>query len=89
MVAAVLNFAIFSLAEEGATPMKTEKAILAGGCFWCTESVFKKIHGVIDVLAGYTGGEEKDPNYEERPGSGGGYDRGIQEGTPAGNGILP
>ncbi|OGX05928.1 MAG: methionine sulfoxide reductase [Omnitrophica WOR_2 bacterium GWA2_47_8] len=45
--------------------MKTEKAILAGGCFWCTESVFKKIHGVIDVLAGYTGGEEKDPNYEE------------------------
>ncbi len=44
---------------------KTEKIILAGGCFWCTESVFNGVNGVLDAVAGYTGGQKKNPTYEE------------------------
>src|SRR5690606_41379251 len=40
-------------------------AILAGGCFWCTEAVFKRIEGVEDVKSGYTGGAIKNPSYRE------------------------
>ena len=48
---AVFNLLGFALAMEGRdTEMKQEKAILAGGCFWCTESVFKDVDGVIDAL---------------------------------------
>ncbi len=38
---------------------------LGGGCFWCTESVFKKINGVISVTPGYMGGDNPNPIYEE------------------------
>ena len=38
---------------------------LGGGCFWCTESVFKKINGVISVTPGYMGGNNPNPTYEE------------------------
>ncbi len=41
----------------------TEKAILAGGCFWCMESDFEKLEGVIDVISGFTGGTLKNPTY--------------------------
>ena len=40
-----------------------DKAILAGGCFWCMESDFEKLHGVSDVVSGFTGGTLKDPTY--------------------------
>lgn len=39
-------------------------AVLAGGCFWCTEGVFRQLDGVINVTAGYTGGSEADAAYE-------------------------
>ncbi|WP_166114191.1 peptide-methionine (S)-S-oxide reductase MsrA [Pseudoalteromonas sp. Z9A5] len=42
---------------------KTEKAVLAGGCFWCMESDFEKLDGVTDVVSGFTGGELKNPTY--------------------------
>ena len=42
---------------------KTEKAILAGGCFWCMESDFEKLAGVTDVISGFTGGKLKNPTY--------------------------
>ncbi|EMA11423.1 peptide-methionine (S)-S-oxide reductase [Haloarcula vallismortis] len=42
----------------------TEQATFAGGCFWCTESVFKQIDGVTDVVSGYAGGHVADPSYE-------------------------
>lgn len=41
------------------------KATFAGGCFWCMEPSFEKMNGVVEVIAGYTGGKEVDPNYEE------------------------
>ena len=40
-----------------------DKAILAGGCFWCMESDFEKLDGVTDVISGFTGGILKNPTY--------------------------
>jgi len=44
---------------------KLEKATFAGGCFWCMEPPFEEIDGVVEVISGYSGGEEKNPTYEE------------------------
>ena len=41
------------------------QAILAGGCFWCTEAVFKGLSGVSKVESGYIGGRNPDPTYKE------------------------
>lgn len=41
-----------------------EKATLAGGCFWCTEAIFKRLKGVTLVTPGYSGGEMESPSYE-------------------------
>lgn len=40
-----------------------DKAIFAGGCFWCMESDFEKLDGVTDVVSGFTGGTLKNPTY--------------------------
>lgn len=45
--------------------MASEQAILAGGCFWCTEAVFKQLTGVSGVESGYIGGSVEDPAYRE------------------------
>lgn len=42
-----------------------EVAIFAGGCFWCTESDFEKVTGVLKAESGYIGGEKKKPNYRQ------------------------
>jgi peptide-methionine (S)-S-oxide reductase len=44
---------------------RTEVATLAGGCFWCTEAIFKEVDGVEDVISGYTGGTTVKPTYQE------------------------
>jgi len=41
------------------------QVILAGGCFWCTEAVFRDVVGVSDVESGYIGGEVADPTYKQ------------------------
>lgn len=43
----------------------TQTATLAGGCFWCTEAIFKRLKGVLQVTPGYSGGKTKNPTYEE------------------------
>jgi peptide-methionine (S)-S-oxide reductase len=43
----------------------TATAIFAGGCFWCTESDFEKVPGVISAESGYTGGKTINPTYQE------------------------
>lgn len=40
-----------------------DKAVFAGGCFWCMESDFEKLAGVTDVISGFTGGTAKNPTY--------------------------
>lgn len=42
---------------------QTEQAILAGGCFWCTEAVLKDVRGVTGVESGYIGGHTPNPDY--------------------------
>mgnify|MGYP001244592510 CR=1 FL=1 len=42
----------------------TAVATFAGGCFWCTETIFESIKGVSEVISGYSGGKEKNPTYE-------------------------
>ena len=42
-----------------------QTATFAGGCFWCTEAVFQRIKGVINITPGYTGGRIEDPTYEQ------------------------
>lgn len=42
-----------------------KKAILAGGCFWCTESIFSELEGVEAVTSGYIGGNLENPTYEQ------------------------
>jgi peptide-methionine (S)-S-oxide reductase len=42
-----------------------ETAILAGGCFWCTEAVFRDVIGVSEVESGYIGGTVADPTYKQ------------------------
>ncbi len=44
---------------------KNAIATLAGGCFWCTEAVFNRVNGVVQVISGYTGGTIKNPSYNE------------------------
>ena len=43
----------------------TQQAIIAGGCFWCTEAVFKDVIGVSEVESGYIGGTKENPTYKE------------------------
>ncbi len=45
--------------------MATRKAVLAVGCFWCTEAIYKRLRGVVSVLPGYTGGTIEHPTYEQ------------------------
>ena len=59
-------------------PMELQRATFAGGCFWCTESDFEKVNGVVEVISGYTGGHKENPTYEEVSGGGTGHVEAIQ-----------
>jgi peptide methionine sulfoxide reductase msrA/msrB len=54
-------------------PQKTQVAVFAGGCFWCTESDFEKVDGVIEAISGYTGGHIANPTYKQVSGGGTGH----------------
>jgi peptide-methionine (S)-S-oxide reductase len=46
-------------------PVKTEKAVFAGGCFWCMEPPFDVLNGVVSTTSGYIGGKKDSPTYTE------------------------
>jgi peptide-methionine (S)-S-oxide reductase len=54
-----------ALVMAPAHAQKTDKAIFAAGCFWCTEEAFEKVPGVVSAVSGYTGGTVKNPSYEQ------------------------
>lgn len=55
-----------------------ETATFAGGCFWCTEAIFKRIKGVASVMSGYSGGSMDSPDYETVSGGSTGHAEAIQ-----------
>ena len=59
-------------------PAPTAKAIFAGGCFWCVESDFDKVPGVISTTSGYTGGKTVNPTYEQVSSHGTGHAESVQ-----------
>ena len=48
--------------------MTTEKAVLAGGCFWGMQDMFRRLRGVVSTRAGYTGGDIANPSYGNHQG---------------------
>jgi peptide-methionine (S)-S-oxide reductase len=52
-------------AKNAVPASRTESAIFAGGCFWCVESDFDKIDGVVSTTSGYIGGRKANPTYQE------------------------
>ena len=61
-VAFILCSTAFAFGANNSSNHKT--AVFGGGCFWCMEPPFEVLEGVIEVKAGYSGGEEKNPSYE-------------------------
>jgi peptide-methionine (S)-S-oxide reductase len=56
------------LGLTGAAAAEVQKAVVAGGCFWCVESDFEDVPGVLDAVSGYTGGESQNPTYQDHEG---------------------
>lgn len=56
----------------------TEKAIFAGGCFWCTESDFEKMPGVLSAVSGYLNGKVDRPTYEQVSSGGTGHTEAVE-----------
>ncbi len=64
----VLNSSILSNAQNDSKKMIDSNLMTAtfgGGCFWCTEAIFKQLNGVKSVTSGYSGGDTLNPTYQE------------------------
>lgn len=62
-----LRYALMAacLVSSSAAFAKPDTLIVAGGCFWCVESDFQKVDGVLEVVSGYTGGHIANPTYKQ------------------------
>jgi peptide-methionine (S)-S-oxide reductase len=65
VVGTALVLAFVAAGSTGTADAKRAVATFAGGCFWCMEGPFEKLPGVRSVTSGYTGGQKKNPTYEE------------------------
>jgi peptide-methionine (S)-S-oxide reductase len=67
MVRLALGFVLMIglAAASHAQTSQTASTVFAGGCFWCMESAYDKVDGVISTISGYAGGDEKTATYEQ------------------------
>jgi peptide-methionine (S)-S-oxide reductase len=65
-------------AAATAQPRGLETAIFAGGCFWCVESDFDKVPGVVSTTSGYTGGHTEHPTYHQVSAGGTGHAESVE-----------
>ena len=65
LLAALLIAVSFYPSSAQTQNASVERAVFAGGCFWCEETAFEGKPGVISVISGYAGGATKNPTYEE------------------------
>jgi peptide methionine sulfoxide reductase msrA/msrB len=65
MIGTLLILPLMVTRVNAGSPPHFEKAIFAGGCFWCMVPPFEKLDGVKEVISGYTGGHKANPTYEE------------------------
>jgi peptide-methionine (S)-S-oxide reductase len=74
-VVLLISFAQARDNEQGMTAMseKYQTATFAGGCFWCVESDFDKVAGVVETVSGYMGGHVKNPGYKQVSAGGTGH----------------
>jgi len=74
-----INIGLLALLSScGLFAAPTEKATLAGGCFWCMEAPFEQLPGVVSAVSGYAGGQKKNPTYEEVSSGGTGHAEVVQ-----------
>ena len=90
IIAALVLIAVFvgyqqvrSMDDKMEKPMdkmveNARTAVFAGGCFWCTESDFEKVDGVIEAVSGYTGGRVENPTYKQVTAGGTGHTEAIR-----------
>ena len=77
LLAIAILFGILAECQK-AMASDTEVATVAGGCFWCVESDFEGVPGVLDVVSGFTGGTVADPSYREVVRGGTGHVEAVQ-----------
>jgi len=80
LASAVVAGAAFAQAPSAPAPHaeKTAVATFAGGCFWCVESDFDKVDGVISTTSGYTGGKVPNPSYQQVSAGGTGHVEAVE-----------
>lgn len=82
ILTALLALASPVVAQQGqggnAPGAKLEKAVFAGGCFWCVEEAFDKVPGVVETISGYTGGQLAKPTYKQVSAGGTGHAEAVQ-----------
>lgn len=70
--------AAFAATLGGAAQAAPQKAVIAGGCFWCVEADMEKLPGVISAVSGYTGGVLENPSYQDVTAGGTGHYEAVE-----------
>jgi peptide-methionine (S)-S-oxide reductase len=78
VTALTLGTAVAQTQPTGPAPTGLAKATFAGGCFWCVESDFDKVPGVVSTISGYIGGRVANPSYEQVAAKGTGHAEAVE-----------